>query len=261
MANTDPNAINNIFNSRSTLGGGLLGPQFASVWQTPTITMTTTGTAVWPYTQQVLNPNGVLGGNQQLINESLNQYLEQPSLRSPSQNSQQSTAVAEPVEAPERQQVADPGAGDEYFKLATKLGIKSAKVTQARLEAFLHTECMGLYEYSKVAAYMKSIASKEGKVWVWKPLRAKDALNNQTTVYSHDHGRVMGGSVYPHEIPLPVLMSIDKIATAFPEALFMVSDYAVPRPDPFVGVTTREMFEHDGTILIFEKFNEPGFRG
>jgi hypothetical protein len=131
----------------------------------------------------------------------------------------------EVIETPTKMAVADSDATEEYFQLAERLGIKSAKVTQARLERFLHKEAMGVYDYKKVDAYMQRLAERKRLYWCWKPVREKDTqwvsgLGFSPTVSYHSQ---VVKKTYPHEIPPAALLTLDKIATAFPEALFFAT--------------------------------------
>jgi hypothetical protein len=223
---------------------------------TPTNTITTTAglsNQYWNVT------NGLLERQWLPDSETIQRMSDIINRQAQTKGKKSAVAVEEPIKI----EVAAPDADEAYFVLATKLGVRSAAVTRARLEKFLHEECMGLYDYDKVAAYMSNLAEQAGKEFVWKPIRDKDghAASKLGNATSWGHGRFVTGA-YQHEIPMPVLMSIDKIATAFPdEAIFFASDYEVKRPDPFAAVTTRELWNHDKTLLVFEKWNEPKFRG
>lgn len=69
------------------------------------------------------------------------------------------------------------------------------------------------------------------------------------------HGTVVN-SVYLHAIPFACLLTVKKIADAFPDAQFLVSDYEVQRPDPFLAVTLPDTPE----LFVIERWDEPGFR-
>lgn len=84
--------------------------------------------------------------------------------------------------------------------------------------------------------------------WNWHPLRKQDkkAIDN-------------GSPVYKHPVPMPVLMTIEKICDRMPDAAFFVTDYEVKDPDPFLLVTHKELGIEGGYVI--ERWDEPSFRG
>lgn len=169
------------------------------------------------------------------------------------------TLTAEEVDSSAK--AVDPEALPEeaYLQLAAELGLDSPAIEEAKLLKVLHEEAVGIFNYEKVDTYLQQMAQKQGArtYWVWKPLRSKDR--------DKFSGPLGGGAVryspkvYQHAVPLPILMTIKKIADKMPEAVFFCSDYEVQRPDPFIGVSTQALFI-EGKIWVIERFNEPGFR-
>ena len=169
----------------------------------------------------------------------------------------------EKAEEPVAVAVAESGADQEYLDLAVRLGVNGPAVAKARLLNFLHTEAMGVYNNQRVDSYMRQIAA--GRIWCWKPLRRQDreALCTISTPLNKKQPNYHGEAVleiYPHAVPFVALLSAERIAKAFPDALLLVTDFEAPKPDPFMSVTTRELFDRDQTVLIFERWSEPKYR-
>jgi hypothetical protein len=171
----------------------------------------------------------------------------------------QSTTEPEDVEAPAPENVEKLAVDEEYMKLAQELGLAVDHGEEARLRAAVADAGVGNYDREKVDLYMRSMA--KNNVWVWRPLRKVDVgkLNQDGDRDVVLHGAVTGGQSYQHVVPFAVLTTVKQISEKFPEALFFISDYAAPRPDPFLMVTTKDLFERD-IYYIVERWDEPGFR-
>ena len=152
-------------------------------------------------------------------------------------------------------------ASANYVKLANKLGIDSAAIDEACMLATIHDLNISTYDFDKVDDYLYRQALKQGTNvrWVWKPLRSKDLDETSKQWFS----AATMGSLYPtqyaHAIPERVLTTISDILAKEPNAIFLVSDYEVVKPDPFLAVTTLKMLKA-GVIFIVDRWDEPGFR-
>lgn len=142
--------------------------------------------------------------------------------------------------------------------MADAIGFKSSALLEERLKAFLVENGICVYPTERVVQYLDS---KFGKgrfksTWCWRPLREKDRDIN---LFLHRHKRGNGcinntAGWYGRQVPLPVLLTVEKIHKAFPEVCFYVSDSAKPA-DPFLMVTAIGV----GSFII-ERWNEPSFR-
>ncbi len=164
-------------------------------------------------------------------------------------------ASPEPVPAgppPEGETAPQPDAPDAYIALATELGIESAAVDEQRLRKAICELGLMVYDYDKVDAWLTRKANeKSGGTryrWTWKGLREKDRTGMSTS------------PVYPHAVPMPVLLTVQKLSEEVDTAMFFVSDYEAVVPDPFLAVTTRAMHA-ENKFLVVERWDEPGFRG
>lgn len=175
-----------------------------------------------------------------------------------------------------------------YAELASGLGIKSAALFEARFKVFAAEEGIPIYDYGKVHAFMTAKAKADGKIWCWKPLREVDELNlwnspdrkewprgcgffmertflgfgyeflmfGEYEINRDNHG-IPSRALYQRAVPLPVLITVDKIEKHFKgEAIFLVSDYVSPNPDPFLAV-----FSGLSPLFVVERWDEPSFRG
>jgi hypothetical protein len=149
-----------------------------------------------------------------------------------------------------------------YLKLAHDLGVPTDEASI--LEAIEHNQ-LEVFDYQRVDAYLYNQALKEGaKVrWVWKPARQMD----EKKLISHTGASLGGdiqnvgylyGKVYTKRVPMQVMATMKAVLDCVPDALFLISDFEVPKPDPFLAVTTPPLLE-DGKIWIVQVWNEPGF--
>lgn len=153
-----------------------------------------------------------------------------------------------------------------YEELAKKLDFFPAQLFDEQLLRFLSEENIPIFDYDKVDAYLAALAEAQGKVWVWRPLRKKDKPVDWSwsgrLVRKKDETRWHGAyhdswSYRPYDkaVPIYILRQVKKIQEKFCDhALFFVSDYAVPNPDPFIMVTVQ-----DGQKIVFGVWDEPGF--
>ncbi len=183
------------------------------------------------------------------------------------------TAAIVPAISPQRPQPRLAVVGSEplgvYEELARELNYKPAQLLEEQLLRFLNENQIEVYDYDEVDRYMAALAEKIGKVWIWRPLREQDKPEGwMWEGRRSDEGgavnqyRGHGGyrnefeyRPYPHAVPVHVLRNVKKIQDKFgAQAKFFVSDYADPKPDPFIMVTALDVKR-----IIFGVWDEPGF--
>jgi hypothetical protein len=145
----------------------------------------------------------------------------------------------------------------EYMKVAKELGLEDQPaLLEERLGRFLEDEGIHAYDDEAVVKYL----NKEFGVgqWEWKGLRKVDAeLFSDGNWHQNigDHQIDFSHRLYAEPVPLPVLLTVKKIADKFPSVNFFISDPKEKEGDPFLLVTNKDM-----TGFIVERWNEPGFR-
>jgi hypothetical protein len=155
---------------------------------------------------------------------------------------------------------------EDYEKFAEQLGFKPAQLIEVKLLKFLEQNNIEIFSYEEVFWYMVDKAEKERKFWCWSPLREKDHSKNIEINFSFidkdgnriPHGNYQHGrcSVYDKLVPMRVLKRVQQIENEFPISglSFFVSDYAVPKPDPFIMVTYPR-----ARMIILDVWDEPDF--
>lgn len=142
----------------------------------------------------------------------------------------------------------------EYHRVALTIGFEgNGALFDQRLERFLLENNIHTYHSRDVVPYLDK---QLGNDWVWAGLRPTDT--EHLTGWSSEMGgrRVsFGRRTYRGAVPLPVLLTVQTIQQAFPEAHFYVSETAKVNGDPFLMVASR-----DGGCYIVERWDEPGFR-
>jgi len=154
-------------------------------------------------------------------------------------------------------------AGPEYMKVAKAISLKSAATDESQMGELLNRHGFKIFDFDKVDTYLynKALQQKAGTRWVWKPLRTRDHdwLQNTGLTYRQFDGFGYVDNVkYVHAIPEKTLDKIACLIDEMPEALFLVSDYEVIKPDPFLAVTTADMLEAH-RLFIIDMWDEPGF--
>lgn len=142
------------------------------------------------------------------------------------------------------------GAGyEKYAALATKLETahsKSLKTleTHYRVVDFLWEKGIEIYDYDHVEKYLEQMGRRMGKSLCWRGLRDKD-------------GHYSGWHNYDRAVPVEILQNVDLLMNQFPttELIFMVSDFEVPNPDPFITV----QIGRNGQKIVFGVWDEPGY--
>ena len=152
---------------------------------------------------------------------------------------------------------------ESYEKLAQELDFYPGQLLEEQLLRFFKENDFELYDSAAVFDYLYYKAHKEGKRWIWRPLREKDKTSNYA-IHGREmkdgwrHGCYYSGSewsAYTMLVPERVLRKIKQIEENFPNKVqFFVSDYSVPQPDPFIMVTALGVRN-----LIFDVWDEPDF--
>lgn len=153
-----------------------------------------------------------------------------------------------------------------YEKLAKELEFMPAQLLEEQLLRFLAESQIPIYDCDEVDAYLTQVAKKNNKFWIWKPLREKDKPNGWLWGgHNNDGASAMRGHgsyrdeweyrPYAKAVPIHILRRVKKIQDKFGDAVkFFVSDYADPRPDPFIMTTALDVKR-----IIFGVWDEPGF--
>jgi len=151
----------------------------------------------------------------------------------------------------------------EYMEIAQSINMPVPSDGFAKVQMVLAELKLKMYDNSKVDRYMKSITPM-GKKWCWTPLRRKDldwAGSNAVRIQMDTpplltHGRVIE-RVYSASrvVPLQAIKIVKKVQEADSDTGFMVTDYAVHDPDPFLGI-----FDNRGNHIVVFHWDEPGFK-
>lgn len=167
--------------------------------------------------------------------------------------------IKETVEEPKKIVVSStvtPSELEEQIAIETKLGISpSREVLKSKLLKCIEDEGINVYPRSQVVKYLDE---KLGNTWVWMGLRKVDSEHLGERWVSHQEPArdvSFSDEVYSETIPLPVLLTVEKISKAVPEVHFYVSSLPEPKGDPFLFVTCQKIGGY-----VVEKWDEPGFR-
>ena len=193
------------------------------------------------------------------------------------------TPVGHPIAVMDGSDIPD----DEYRKLTVKLGVTAVLqstdkvMKQQKFMSFLASMGLRRYDIVAVGAYLDD--QYKSTPWGWRALRrqgspistdgrrmyeghyvaADGTYDNTITRWGKKHnGCRIGGydtALYSKPVPYPVLLTVDRISTEFPDAGFWVSDEAIVLKDvvkdPFLLV------DYAGENFIIEKWDEPTFKG
>lgn len=152
----------------------------------------------------------------------------------------------------------------QYLKLAKAVSLESAATDEAQVLDAIHIHGFKLFDYDRVDdfLYNQALHMKANTRWVWKPAREKDlkAVNDSgAATWSTQSGM---GFVYPQayaqKVPARILEDMACLIAEIPDAIFLVSDFAVIKPDPFIAVTTPRLLK-ENRIFIFGQWGEPTF--
>ena len=150
----------------------------------------------------------------------------------------------------------------EYQNVACKLDVAVKVPCSARgngsLRRTLYAEGIPIYPLDAVASWLQAHVS-EGETWGWFPLRNTDyvfMLEGNRRGLASQNGSLRRAQ-YEKPVPLPVLLTVDRLTTQLPGDLrFFVSDTAKYQ-DPFLAVMERASMQE---FYIIERWDEPGFR-
>lgn len=178
------------------------------------------------------------------------------------------------VEAPKASVVApsrismEPRMADEerrvYIEKAKALGVINGALKEEMLLNFLKESGLGFFSYEKVEAYLDNMFGKArhrySPTWGWRPLRPEDQgklSRDRADVDRNPNNGFLGGT-YQKAVPMPVLLTVQRVFEAVPDVYFYVSDQVVVngQTDPFLSVSAVGM-----TMYVIERWDEPSFRG
>lgn len=149
-----------------------------------------------------------------------------------------------------------------YLVKAQRIHLESAATNEAEMLTALNDLGVKLYNAESVSQYLYDKAHDKGAnvEWVWKPMRDLDA--NSFTQVGFSFADAFGGrysnQLYVHAIPERVVSLASLVLEHMPDAKFLVSDYEVRKPDPFLAVTTAKMAAA-GKFFIIAAWDEPGY--
>lgn len=145
---------------------------------------------------------------------------------------------------------------EEYGRVCAEVGFECGDLIRERLKAFLHDENIHVYDNKQVVEYLDQ---ELGSDWEWRGLRQADVNELGATGKWHTTGGprevMFANRPYRGAIPLPVLLTIQKVQKAVPEVCFYISSPKGNDGDPFLMLTTRYMGPY-----VIERWDEPSFR-
>lgn len=146
----------------------------------------------------------------------------------------------------------------EYTRLASKLGTRYAEKFDTRaLAKYLKDHDIQVYPLADVREYLGRICKEKQEKsrygtnfrWLWHPLRAVDKTDN----FTYRNGS-KAAQIYPHPVPVEVLMTVDKIVMDLGARPKFYVTKVQNFSDPFLGVTA------GGQMFVIERWDEPTFR-
>lgn len=162
----------------------------------------------------------------------------------------------------------------QHQRLAEKHGLLTVRAPGATntLIEVLKEEGIRVYDTRSVEAYLDRKAHGRGptlrlKTWNWFPLRPRDreALTARDNRRREKRSRfqwtesmgTFAPDIYWEILPLPVLMTVDRIVERLGDEVSFYVAAIVDVPDPFLAV---RMKADPDTLLVIERWDEPGFR-
>ena len=124
---------------------------------------------------------------------------------------------------------------DDYYSLLKQTEASKTQI----LNCYLHKEEFIIYNNEEVTKYLKSICPKDKNV-CW-------------TNYSG----------YEKPVPIEAIKIINTIKTELPYVQFYISDFDMPKLDPFLVARvskTNWFYSLDNTSFIIFRWDEPGFK-
>jgi hypothetical protein len=160
-----------------------------------------------------------------------------------------------PVAAMQRS-LLKPNESLEYLAIAKSIGLDDdlGYILDIKLRDVLAEENIRVYDYDQVAIFLDTKLQEE---WKWMPLRQIDAEEFPGGNWGHtiaNKRRVFSNERYNRPVPLPVLLTVEKIVKRIPEVRFFVS--GIKRDaDPFLCATTKLLHTY-----VIERWDEPDYR-
>lgn len=174
-----------------------------------------------------------------------------------------SARTAAPVLAPVGEiPTTTDGMTDDYIDAARRVGVINAATKRGMILRICAEMGLRVYPLGAVEKFMDAQFghAKKGSdpTWGWRPLREAD---RDKLISNRDDGMPNGciaKRLYHGAVPLPVLLTVERIAEAVPDVHFYVTDKvnATAEEDPFLAVTAAGM-----NMLIVERWDEPNFKG
>lgn len=149
----------------------------------------------------------------------------------------------------------------DYVPLAKSAGIDGPVIEQARMLEMIHNLELHVYDWKRVDEYLYRQALRQGTLvrWVWKPVRTPDIEKvAPMSLLTKEGVGMVDAKLYARPLPVRILKRIKEIECEMPDAVFLVSDYEVVKPDPFLAISTKSLLDA-GKIWIVEQWQEPGF--
>jgi|SRR5579863_1188314 len=152
-----------------------------------------------------------------------------------------------------------------YLKHAEEIGLESPATENAKTLVALQKLGVKIYNEQSVSEYLYGKVREmksPNMIWVWRPMRLADYQAFTKSQLRPATGNAYGGSYvwtqYQKAIPERVVELAAMVLKELPEANFIVSDYEVKRPDPFLAVTTPGMASL-GQLYIIACWDEPAY--
>lgn len=194
-------------------------------------------------------------------------------------NSAAAVLEPQPITKDSIAEVTPPNEIDYYGQISQRLGYENPEYVKHRLEAVILDLGLSIYPLDQVVAYMNDKANKltnkrkniKGR-WGWWPLRTEDKAqleahsdwfrrlepNEKFILDSPYPGGLEGNNTYWAAIPLPVLITANKILEQDQNVTFLVATLSTirdPRLDPFLAVIKPGI-----RPIVVERWDEPAFR-
>lgn len=164
-------------------------------------------------------------------------------------------AVKPPKPAPAELRI-DGEERNQYLELAKSLGLmETAPILSEAILGVLVEENIHIYDNVQVAEFLNTQLGFEE--WEWRGVRPKD-VEHLKGWFSHlGKYRVPYSSrVNSQPIPLPVLMTMQKVLDKLPDVHFYVSCKKEPsNDDPFLCISGKNL-----GVFIIERWDEPSYR-
>lgn len=149
---------------------------------------------------------------------------------------------------------------DRYRTLVSQLGLSQPGLAVDRARAYFSEKGVRCYDQQKVHAYLNvqygatGYGRGYGAIWGWRGLRKLDVFDGSLHIHL-GNGQLLPGQ-YTKPVPLPVLLRVKEVVTAFPQAKCYVNDNVGPNDvrDPFLRV------DIETEVFIIERWDEPAYR-